>query len=304
MRVATFDFSFRNIVADRQELPGNPIRRPPAWDGNAVSAHTNLTRVAAYLRHVVFRDGVDNLGSPLVASVNCVGADAPGRDWPNAQWVAFKRQVVFGQLRVPAGPGESVLRSYAASPELVAHEVFHGVTDSSSHLSFVGMPGALNESYSDIFGVLVRNADEGDIGRWLWTIGVGLGSDGGAIRDLREPSRFGQPEHMNDYRQLPLGEDSDWGGVHVNSGIHNKAAYRLMNSRGSGGHFLFQPMALAYVFHRALTMHLSRQSTFADSRAAIRLSVQTLFRAGPQSRLERAVAAVAAAFDGAGIVEP
>ena len=82
--------------------------------------------------------------------------------------------------------------------------------------------GALNESFSDIFGVIVanwyRHGADADVGGWSWEIAPGWRPDGLPLRDLRNPRRLGAPEHMRDY--LVTAEDS--GGVHTNSSIHNR----------------------------------------------------------------------------------
>lgn len=101
------------------------------------------------------------------------------------------------------------------------------------------------------------------------------------MRDLSDPRKHNQPDHMNDYRQLPLNRAGDYGGVHVNSGIHNKAAFLVMTSKDGQGRLLFSPGSLAALFYVALTQHLSRTSTFGDSYRAIGLVAKTIFRNDP-----------------------
>jgi Zn-dependent metalloprotease len=92
----------------------------------------------------------------------------------------------------------------------------------------------------------------------------------------------------------------DSGGVHINSGIHNFAAYKTFTAQQDGA-YLFQPAELAAIFYVALTQSLSRQSTFADSRRAVLLTTRTLFRQRPEPELAARVAAVEKGFDDAGI---
>ena len=54
------------------------------------------------------------------------------------------------------------LRSLSANIDVVAHEMFHGVTDHTARLEYACQSGALNESYSDIFGIIVANLGEDD----------------------------------------------------------------------------------------------------------------------------------------------
>ena len=183
---------------------------------------------------------------------------------------------------------------------MVAHELFHGVTAATARLIYQGEPGALNESYSDIFGTFVSNLAEPDIGKWNWLIGDGISNSLEALRDMRDPTRFGHPKLMKNYRKSANTLAGDFGGVHINSGIHNFAAYNVMTAR-DGEKFLFKPSELAAMFYVALTQQLSRQSTFSDSRRGVVLATRSLFRALPQAQIDARARAVEAGFDAAGI---
>jgi Zn-dependent metalloprotease len=121
-----------------------------------------------------------------------------------------------------------------------------------------------------------------------------------ALRDMRRPERFGQPSHMYDYQKLPKTEAGDWGGVHTNSGIHNKAAYNMLTAKDAKGKYLLKPREVAALFYLALTQNLSRTSRFGDSRRGVELAARSLFanKTNKQARLK----AVAKAFDKVGIV--
>ena len=79
---------------------------------------------------------------------------------------------------------------------------------------------------------------------------------------------------MSDFRVLPNTHDGDSGGVHLNSGIHNRAAFLVMTSVDAAGKPLFTPAQAAGVFYLALTQQLSATSQFADSRRAVVSSVR------------------------------
>src|SRR4029453_11961268 len=98
---------------------------------------------------------------------------------------------------------------------------------------------------------------------------------------MSNPTLFDQPAHMKDFKVLPNTWRGDWGGVHVNSGIHNKAAYLILTAVDSSGKLMFAPQEIASVFYLALTQHLSRTSQFRDSRRAVLLAAQTFFRTRP-----------------------
>lgn len=157
--------------------------------------------------------------------------------------------------------------------------------------------GALDESYSDIFAILVANWHQPNIGLWQWEIGRGFGTEGhDAIRDLSDPTKYGHPDHMESYHDLL--DSMDWGGVHKNSGIHNKAAYNLLTSKDDSKRYLFTPKSMAQLFYLALN-RLSETSGFSDSRRAIEKAAKTLFR-GDSSKEEK-LTAIASAFDSVGI---
>ena len=242
------------------------------------------------------RNGLDNLGSPITSSVNCV-ASFGTQEWRNAAWLGGRKQMVYGQRSM----GNGAFRSYAVALDVVAHEVLHGLTDNTARLVYQGESGALNESYSDIFGIIVANLGQPDIGRWDWRLGEELSVTGIPLRDLSNPRRHNQPDHMDDYQDLPLDDANDHGGVHINSGIHNKAAFNLLTTRKAGGSgFLFTAQEVAAIFYLTLTQHLAATSGFSASRRGADLATKSLFRTAPDKNAK--VQALAAAFDKVGIV--
>jgi Zn-dependent metalloprotease len=135
---------------------------------------------------------------------------------------------------------------FTGSVDVIGHELTHGVTELTAGLKYHNQSGALNESMSDVFGSLVKqwslkqSADEAD-----WLIGPDIftpGIDADALRSMKAPGHaydnalFGrdpQPDHMEHFVRLPDTEKGDLGGVHVNSGIPNKAFF-LTASRIGG----------------------------------------------------------------------
>lgn len=298
LNVLTYDFGFKDPEVLEDSLPGKSITNPPdPWATEAVSAHANAAAVATFLRDVLKRNNIDNQGGALVSTVNCVVVrrnPLGQKQWLNAFWTPSKRQMVYGQ--VLHGPS---LRSLAVNLDVVGHEMFHGVTNDTARLEYLNESGALNESYSDIFGILISNFDKPNIAQWDWQLGENLTANDKPLRDLSKPSRFGQPEHMSKFKQT----QDDNGGVHSNSGIHNFAAYKVMTARDSQQRFIFKPNELAAMFYIALTQYLTRQSGFSASRRAISLAAQTLFRNDPQATQKDKIAAIAKAFSDVGIKE-
>ncbi|MGB3549612.1 MAG: M4 family metallopeptidase [Candidatus Binatus sp.] len=297
LNIRTFDFRFADPQVGEKSLPGRDISNPPKpWSPAGVSAHANASAVSEFLRNVLRRNNIDNKGGPMNSSINCVVAaeSSDGRQWFNAFWNGT--QMVYGQRKDGAN-----LLSLSVDLDVVGHEMFHGVTDHSSRLEYAGQSGALNESYSDIFGVIIANFSNADVRKWNWEVGEGLSPNGKAFRDMKDPERFGQPDHMNKFKALPNTEAGDWGGVHTNSGIHNRAAYLILTAADSSGNLILTPQEVAGVFYLALTQQLSRTSQFSDSRRGVLLAAQTLFRNIPSAQQSTKLDAISNGFSEVGI---
>jgi Zn-dependent metalloprotease len=299
--IETYDFGFNDPKSRNDPLPGKLISNPPVFSLAAVSAHANASVVSRFLRQTLMRNNIDNKGGRLVSSINCVIAsevNPPGsKQWFNAFWTPVLRQMVYGQVFF-----QGTLRTLAAGLDVVAHEMFHGVTNDTSKLEYVGMSGALNESYSDIFGIIVSNFENPSIDHWNWLLGEGLSDSREAFRDFANPARLGQPDHMRNFVKFTnFSQANDYGGVHANSGIHNFAAFKIMTSKAQNGDFLFNAQELARIFYICLTQYLTRQSTFSDSRHGVLLATRTMFRTLATDDLNARVQAIEAGFEAAGI---
>ncbi len=261
----------------------------------AVSAHVNATRVYNFYRDVLVRNGIDDKGMQLVSYVNCVmkRANAPP-EWRNAAW--YKNRMLYGQLADAGG----TLKSYSRYLDVIAHELTHGVTESTSALAYMDQSGALNESFSDIFGIIVKNWDltnpntGGDVSTWNWEIGSGLAKDGNALRNFRDPAALNHPDHMNKYDPTT----SDNGGVHTNSNIHNKAAYGVLTAKDGAGSVLFTPREAALLYYLTLT-RLFKLSSFAQARDTL-LNVASVYYSGSPARQQK-LAAITAAYNAVGL---
>lgn len=296
-RVATYDFDFQSLDTQTDRLFDRFASRREAafWDPVAVTAHSHGTRVARYLSELHGRLGVDHRNSPYRQVIHCV--QHPGdEEMHNAFWAGTG--AVYGQRREGGR-----LVSYAQDFDTVAHELFHGVIASQPDLRVVGESGALNESCADVFAVLALHRDDSDPRRWNWEVGVkdgaGTGTGETGLRDLSDPARFGQPAHMNDYRNLPIDAAHDWGGVHENCAIHSLAWHLLLVAEDLSGKLLLPPLLVARLFYLVVTEHLSSTSVFADSRRAAEHMALSLLPADGLRGERRA--AIASAFDRVGI---
>jgi Zn-dependent metalloprotease len=213
-----------------QDLPGDLVRRegqPAVRDVAVNEAFDGLGATYDFFFDVFGRNSIDDEGLPLEATVHF------GRQYDNAFWNG--QRMVFGD-----GDGE-IFNRFTISLDVIGHELAHGVIEDESKLAYLFQPGALNESLSDVFGSLVRQfalgqtAAEADwlIGRGLFTQAV----DGVALRSMKSPGtayddpvlgRDPQPAHMRDFVRTY----DDNGGVHINSGIPNRAFYLAASSLG------------------------------------------------------------------------
>ncbi len=255
---------------------------PNNWpDRASVSASANSSLVYDYFKQVHNRDAIDGKGSSINVVINFM------QNFNNAFWNG--RLMVFGN-----GDGQN-FSDLSASLDVTAHEMTHGVTENTANLIYENQPGALNESFSDVFGVMFDFWVNGDNGNWL--LGEDIvtpGIPGDAMRNMADPGAANvafqgqQPSHMSEYRNLPNTKEGNNGGVHVNSGIPNKAFYLFVQSVGRDD--------AQKVYYRALSNYLTRNSQFVDCRIAVIKAAQDLY--GENS--SQATAA-AQAFDGVGI---
>ncbi|WP_286960429.1 M4 family metallopeptidase [Arsenicicoccus sp. UBA7492] len=217
-------------------LPGQLVRSeddPPTKDESVTEAYDGLGATYRLLADVYGRGSLDGRGLTLVATVHY------DRDYSNAFWDG--EQMVFGD-------GDGVyFASFTDSIDVMGHELAHGITQFTAGLTYVGQSGALNESISDVIGSLTKQhslgqtADQAD-----WLIGAGIFTPkvhGVALRSMKAPGtayddpalgKDPQPGSMEDYVDLPHDSDNDNGGVHINSGIPNRAFY--LAAAALGGH--------------------------------------------------------------------
>jgi bacillolysin len=226
-------------------LPGTLARTEndgPTGDQDVDQAHDYAGATYDYYFDTFNRDSYDDAGATLTSSAHY------GVNYQNAFWDGT--QMVYGD-------GFPV-------KDVIGHELTHAVTERTANLEYLWQSGALNESISDIFGAMIDRED--------WLMGEDLPASvlGGrdAIRDLADPARFGQPAHVQDW----VATCSDNEGVHINSGITNKAYYNIATSIG-------KPKA-EKIFYRLLTQYLSANASLEDARAGALQSASDLYGSG------------------------
>nr|CAB05671.1 Peptide Hydrolase [Thermoactinomyces vulgaris] len=127
-------------------------------------------------------------------------------------------------------------------------------------------------SFSDVLGNLVENKNDP---KWLLGEDVTTpGIAGDALRSMSNPNEYGQPGHMNEYQNLPNTREGDWGGVHINSGIPNKAFYNFVTHTWHHQRQRRQDLVTVRV-----TQYLTSYSQFIDARNATIQAATDLFGA-------------------------
>ncbi len=246
-------------LADEGEVPQDAIARA-AHDGAGIVYNYYFTKFG--------RDSLDGQGSPLVSTVN-YGSSA--EDAENAAWIGELQQMIYGD-------GGRMFKPLALGLTVVGHEFTHGVIDNTAQLVYEAQSGALNESFADVFGVLISQSN--------WEVGReviksppyplpflrSLANPNAGRYNPRNPLQgVGQPGHMNEYANLPVSRRADNGGVHINSGIPNRAAFLI--AQALGGEKAEQ------VFYRAMTQYLTPRSNFLNTATAEARAAQELYGA-------------------------
>jgi Zn-dependent metalloprotease len=225
----------------------------------------------AYFLNVFGRNSYDNANGSVTGYVNAVFSGSSGDYTDNAS-MSF----TGGQMLVGLGSSGTLANSWCPL-DVIGHEYTHAVTGSSSQLVYANESGALNESFSDIFGEMIENYVAGP-NDWL----IGDDRTSGAIRSMSNPNSFSDPDTY-------LGTNwysgtNDNGGVHTNSGVQNFWFY-LLAMGGSGTNDngnaysvsgLGRSVASAIAF-RNNTVKLSMNSNYNAARAGAIEAAEDLY---------------------------
>lgn len=219
-----------HTASNTTNLPGTLVRsegQGASGDAAVDEAYDGLGATFDLYYDVYGRNSIDDNGMDLIATVHY------GNHYNNAFWNGA--QMVFGD-----GDG-TIFNRFTIAIDVEGHELTHGVTGATAGLEYHDQPGALNESISDVFGSLVKQRSLGQTAAQAdWLIGAGLlaaGINGVALRSMKAPGtayddpligKDPQPDHMSRY----VNTSSDNGGVHINSGIPNKAFYLAATAIG------------------------------------------------------------------------
>lgn len=220
------------------------------------------------------RNSIDNLGMTLQQYIHY------DKKYDNAFWDG--RRMIYGD-----GDG-TVFGSFTSDIDIVGHELTHGVTQFEANLDYHVQAGAMNEAFSDIFGIMIKQrALNLDVKQSKWLIGENvIIGDKYALRSLKAPGTAyknhpdlgndPQPATMDGFLKMPDTSAGDWGGVHYNSGIPNFAFYVAAYNIGG-----FAWEKAGRIWYAALTdkANLKHNATFSDLRKVTISAATKLFGA-------------------------
>jgi len=219
-----------------------------AGDDDAKAAHRYAEDTYLFYFNTHSRDGIDNAGGAIISSVHV------GPTFNNAAWTGS--QMIYGD-------------GFSQADDVVAHELTHGVTQKESNLYYYYQSGAINESFSDLWGEFVDQSNSSDplsgtdTAAVKWLLGEDIPGVG-AIRNMQNPPAFGDPDKMTSSNYFTGSDDN--GGVHTNSGINNKAVYLMTD----GGTFNGETVTgigienVAKLYYEVQTKHLTSGSDYLD----------------------------------------
>lgn len=264
------------------------------WNATAeqagVDAHWGARWTYDYFKNVHGRNGINGSNGP---GTTAAGANSGislvssrvhfGSNYNNAFWY---------QNMMSYGDGNGTTFSPLVTLDIAGHEMTHGVTQFTANLTYSNESGALNESMSDVFGAMVEsyarggtvNADTWKIGEQCYTPANGTGD---ALRYMDNPHAAGNGGYTSDddpdhYSERYTGT-ADNGGVHINSGIGNKAFYLVA---AGGTHHLSGVTTTGIgtgdagrIWYRALTVYMTSSTNFSGARTATLNAATDLFGA-------------------------
>lgn len=217
-------------------------------DDAATDVHWGMEMTYDYYLQNHGRDSYDDKGTAIISYVHY------DTSWANARWTGM--WALFGDGN--NNPLNSI--------DVVSHELTHGVTGNSAGLVYRNESGALNESFSDIFGTAVEFFALPDTAAdWL------IGKANFVLRNMAHPNDYNQPDtYLGDMWYTGSGDN---GGVHFNSGVQNFWFYLLCNG-GAGTNDLGNDYDVdslgmekaAAIAYRTLTYYLTSASKYLDAR--------------------------------------
>jgi Zn-dependent metalloprotease len=227
-------------------------------DEVATDVHWGAEKTYDYFLTVHNRNSYNNAGGKIISYVHY------STNYINASWNGYFMRYGDG------GSGYKPLTSL----DICGHELAHGVTGNSAGLIYQRESGALNESFSDIFGNSIEEYYKKS--SMKWNVGEDI-NNGSGLRDMSNPNVFTDPDtyrgtYWMDTDNCIPGNTNDNCGVHKNSGVQNFWFY-LLAVGGSGKNDLDSLYSVtgigfekaAKIAYRNLTTYLTANSGYLDA---------------------------------------
>ncbi len=242
-----------NYAAAVDFTDNNNVWNTTTIDQYATDAHFGAEKTYDFYFSHFGRNSYDNAGAPINSYVHY------SSNYVNAFWDGTE---------MTYGDGDGIDYLPLTSLEIIGHEITHAVTENTAALVYSNESGALNESFSDIFGNTIRF--EYSAGNATWLVGDQIlvnGGSGTPFRNMADPNQY---QCADTYGGTYFNNGDI---VHYDSGIQN-FWYYLLSTGGSGVNdngdsYLVNgigiPAARSITF-RNLSVYLTPNSTFADAR--------------------------------------
>ncbi|MBI2966910.1 MAG: M4 family metallopeptidase [Bacteroidetes bacterium] len=219
-------------------------------DEVATDAHWGAEMTYDYFLNIHNRNSIDNNGYNLLSYVHYSSG------YSNAFW--------DGQ-RMTYGDGSGSYDPFTAL-DIAGHEISHGLTEMSANLDYSYESGALNESFSDIFGAAIEFYGKPASANWLVGENIGV-----TLRSMSNPNAYGDPDTYQGTNWYTGAADN--GGVHTNSGVQNFWFY-LLSQGGNGTNDIGNSYNItglgitnaSKVAFRNLTVYLWNTAEYSDAR--------------------------------------
>jgi Zn-dependent metalloprotease len=234
-------------------------------DATVNEAYDNVGKTFDFYQKIFDRNSVDNRNAELDSFVHYA------QKFDNAFWDGH--EMVYGDGKV--------FHDFTGALDVIAHELTHGVTQymiPPQGLDYQDQSGALNESWSDCFGSMCKQwAKNQTVVTADWLIGDSIVPTGWkALRSMSQPGSAypddPQPGHMRDYKQMT----DDNGGVHINSGIPNRAFFLAAKNLSPTGTSWEKAGKVWYAAYRLLEANATFQTAAkATAQAASNLFGET-----------------------------
>ncbi len=256
--IVTYDCFDTDDYANAQ----TPAQATNTWnygnlqDNTILDAHWGTEKTYDFYLNNLNWDSYDNAGAELLSYVHFNLIDFGYSNNNNAFWDGS---------RMTYGDGDGITFNPLTALDVTGHEITHGVTEFSAALEYSDESGALNESFSDIFGACVEHYAKPE--DFSWRLGNDMSVNGEAFRDMSDPNQFEDPDTYQ-------GDHWDgFGSVHTNSGVQNFWFYLLSDGgngvNDNGDAYAVQGIGMddaAAIAFRNLSVYLTVFSDYAEAR--------------------------------------